>query len=67
MSRERHFDCYYIREINLSVVLIYMPDSVVSISDNAFDGCPNVAFLCENENAAAEFAAAYDIPCVIIH
>ena len=36
-----------------------MPDSVAHIAADAFEGCGNVLFICESQNAAAAFAAQY--------
>lgn len=45
--------------------IIYMPDSVVQIAEDAFDGSDNVCFVCESENAAATYAKKYSIPYVV--
>lgn len=45
--------------------IIYMPDSVVQIAEDAFDGSDNVCFVCESENAAATHAKKHSIPYVI--
>lgn len=47
---------------NEKLMLVYMPDSITSIAETAFSGCPNVQFLCTSNNAAAHFAQANGIP-----
>lgn len=44
------------------LLFMYMPDSVKSIADDAFEGCKNVSFICESENTAAAYATAHNIP-----
>lgn len=44
---------------------IYMPDSVTSIADDAFEYCYNVQFICESYNAAAEYAEKHGIEYII--
>lgn len=45
--------------------IIYMPDRVVQIAEDAFDGSENVCFVCESENAAATYAKKHSIPYVV--
>lgn len=45
--------------------IIYMPDSIVQIAEDAFDGSDNVCFVCESENAAATYAKKHSIPYVV--
>lgn len=47
---------------NGQLLSVYMPNSVTFIAEDAFEGCTNVRFICESENAAAEFAADQRIP-----
>ena len=47
---------------NLNLAFVYMPDTVISIADDAFEECSKVFFLCESENAAAAYAEAHNIP-----
>lgn len=47
---------------NANLAFVYMPDSVITIADDAFDECSKVFFLCESENAAAAYAGAHSIP-----
>ena len=51
---------------NVSLTVVYMPDSVVSIAADAFEGSTDAAFVCASENAAAEFARFYGIPYIIV-
>lgn len=48
-----------------SLKLVHMPDSVTSIADDAFEGCGDVTFYCQSNNAAAAYAKAHNIPYVI--
>ena len=48
-----------------SLVSVYMPDSVMVISESAFSGCGNVSFVCESDNDAAAFAREHGIPYTI--
>lgn len=41
--------------------LIRIPESVISISDDAFDGCNNLVILCKYGSAAYQFAEAHSI------
>ena len=45
--------------------MIYMPDSVVNIAGNAFNGSEKVIFLCESDNAAAAYARNKGIDYII--
>ncbi len=45
--------------------MIYIPDSVVSIDGNAFSGSDHVIFLCQSDNAAADFARDKGIDYII--
>jgi len=45
--------------------IIYIPDNVVQIAEDAFDGSDNVCFVCESENAAATYAKKHSIPYVV--
>ena len=49
---------------SVDVRLIYVPNSVNSIADNAFYGCLNIEFCCEAGSYAATWAAAHNIPVV---
>ena len=46
-----------------NLILVYMPDDVAEIAEDAFDS--GVVFLCESDNAAAAFAQARGIPFAI--
>ena len=50
---------------NANLVFVHMPDSVTDIAEDAFEGCPNVRFVCESENAAADYAAEHGISCEV--
>ena len=39
----------------------YIPDSVTTIADDAFDGCTKVHFYCSDNSAAAKYADAHGI------
>ena len=43
-----------------SLKLVVMPDSVTNISSSAFDGCEGVVFICQSNNAAANYARQHD-------
>ena len=45
--------------------IIYMPDSVVQIAEDAFGVSKNVCFVCESENTAADYAQKHSILYVI--
>ena len=47
---------------NLKV--IFIPDSVTDIAEDAFEGSTDVAFVCPSDNTAAQFAATHNIPFV---
>lgn len=47
------------------LVAITMPDSVTSIADDAFIGCDSLWFLCESDNAAAQYARSHGIDIII--
>ena len=48
------------------LVFVHMPDSVVDIAEDAFEGCENVIFLCNSENRAFNYAQQHEIPFIII-
>lgn len=47
------------------LVAITMPNSVTSIADDAFIGCDSLWFLCESDNAAAQYARSHGIDIII--
>ncbi|MBE5774017.1 MAG: hypothetical protein E7337_08795 [Clostridiales bacterium] len=49
---------------NLSMIII--PDSVVNIADDAFDGSTGVTIICGEGSAAAAHAGTHEIPCIEI-
>lgn len=46
---------------NETLLFVSIPDSVTYISDNAFEGCSNVSFICESENVAMAYAIEHSI------
>lgn len=50
---------------NAELVHVYMPDSITEIAANAFEGSEKVSFICESENAAAEYATKHNIPYLL--
>lgn len=45
--------------------LVYAPSSLISIADNAFNGCEKITFVCDSYCYAAYYATMHDIPVVI--
>lgn len=45
--------------------LVYAPSSLISIADNAFNGCEKITFVCDSYCYAAYYATLHDIPVVI--
>ena len=50
---------------NSSVSAVKLPQSLIYIADDAFEGCGRVGFLCESENSAAAYAQAHGSPYLI--
>lgn len=46
--------------------IIHMPDSLESITDDAFSGCEKVTFICTSNNAAAAYAEAHGIHYILL-
>lgn len=42
--------------------LVFLPNTLQSIASDAFEGCPNVTFVCESFNFAAQYAENHNIP-----
>lgn len=45
--------------------MIYMPDSLTEIAEGTFNGCDQVVFLCESDNAAAAYARLHGIRVIV--
>lgn len=47
------------------LLVIYMPDGVNAIAEDAFEGSAGVSFICQSENAAAAYAKSHGIEYTI--
>ena len=47
------------------LTVVYMPDSITFIAEDAFEGSENIRFICASGSTAAAYAAKHNIPCSI--